>query len=103
MASGRLASSQLTAGIGAAVYTCPAGKTATVNFSCVNGSESDGLLSVAITSSGTPVNGEFIEKDALILNGAGLERTGLVVGSGQSIYVLVSFSNSEINIWGFEE
>ena len=103
MASGRLATAQLTPGVGTVVYTCPAGRVATVNFSILNQSLSDGVVDVAVIAGASPVSGEYIEKNSLLLNCEGFERTAIVLTAGQKLHMTVSFDSSEVNVWGFEE
>lgn len=103
MASGRLATAQLVAGVGTVVYTVPTTNTATINFSILNQSPSDGIFDVAIISGASPSAGEYIEKNSLLLNGEGVEHTALVLSAGQKLYMMANFDSSEVNVWGFEE
>ena len=103
MSNGRLGSAVLAENVGLPVYTCPANKTATVNFSAVNGSDSDGLLNVCIMSGGAPVAGEGIERDSLLEARQGIERTAIVLAAGQSLHFESTMTPVEVNVWGFEE
>ena len=101
--SGRLAAVDLAITTNTLVYTCPVGKVATVNMSICNRNASSVTIRAALTDGVLVdlVSDDYFEYDSNICNV--LERSGIVVGAGQSIIVYSNAANVSIVLWGWEE
>lgn len=91
MANGRLGANDLASATNTTVYTCPADNFAVVTVSLCNRTSTTRTIRVALSTSGTPTDAEWIEFDVDLLGNGTLERTGLVLSAGQRI---VCYSNS---------
>lgn len=58
---------------------------------------------LAIASTGTPANAEYLEYDAVIAASGVLERTGIVAEAGKNLVVYSSTADTSIVVYGFEE
>jgi len=89
MATGRLGTANITTTSDTTVYGPVAAATfSVVSVNVVNRSSSaSALIRIAVASAATPVPAEYIEYDsALVANGV-LERTGIVLKTGELIVV----------------
>lgn len=88
MATGRLGIANITTTADTTVYTVPATTFSVVSVNVVNRSSSaSAQIKIAIASSATPGLDEYIEfNSALVANGV-LERTGIVMKTGELIVV----------------
>jgi hypothetical protein len=88
MATGRLGTANITTTSDTTVYTVPATTFSVVSVNVVNRSSSaSAQIKIAVASSATPGLAEYIEYDsALVANGV-LERTGIVLKTGELIVV----------------
>jgi hypothetical protein len=115
MATGRVASTQLTAGniatIGTPVYTVPPNYYGVYNVSFTNTTASSITIRLAISSSATAGgigSSEYYEYQTTVAPYGVFERTGLVilggVISGATPYIYASSSGSavNVNIYGIE-
>lgn len=103
MAYGRLGGNDLAATTNTSVYTCPADTFAVVTVNVVNrNTASSCRIRIAIATSSTPTNAEYIEYDSELLEYGVLERTGVVVGAGQIISVYSSATNVTVTVFGIE-
>lgn len=103
MATGTLGQAALSGLTNTTVYTVPADKTATFSVTLLNIGGGALTARLAIASSGTPTNAEYIEYDVSISQNNVLERTGLVASAGKQI---VAYSNSNdlvVNVYGYED
>jgi hypothetical protein len=106
MASGILAKLSPSLGTDTVLYTVPAGKTTSCTVSLLNRSTSDGLkVRLALTLSGvsSPSASDYIEYENPIPPVGVLERSAIVLGSGQSIIVRTSASDLSAVVFGIEE
>lgn len=88
MATGRLGTANITTTSNTSLYTVPAGNFAVVSVNVVNRSSSAAAaIRIAIASTGTPGNDEYIEYDTSLVANGTLERTGLVMDAGKIIVV----------------
>jgi hypothetical protein len=102
MATGRLGVSDLVAGSNTTVYTVPAGYFAVVSVSICNRSNGAGSVRMASATADTPTNAEWLEFDTEIPGRGVLERTGIIIGSGQKIVVRSSIANVNAVVFGIE-
>lgn len=104
MPSGRLGIAAPTANTNTTIYTVPAGMVATLNVAVVNRGTDAASVRVAIASSGTPTNAEFIEYAVTVPgNGGVLERTAIVAGAGERVVVHCSTEHCSVRVHGYEE
>ena len=96
MASGILGTpTDLTAVTLATLYTCPATTFTVASVSVCNRSSSPTSIRIAIASTDTPTDAEWIEYDASLSANGVLERTGIILDSGRNI--VVQSSNADVN------
>ena len=105
MANGTLGQSILPTATYTTVYTVPSSATnATVNIAFCNTNTQDASVRLSISSSSTPVDGEFIEYNTYLPSFSGvLERSGVVISSGKSVVAYSSVSGINVNVYGFEQ
>jgi hypothetical protein len=104
MASGRLGTANLTAAIGAKLYTVGAGNIATVNLLFCNRGTTDATVSAGICTGNTPTEAEWIEHGMIVpAKGGAAIDTALVLSAGESIYVISNTSNVSVRAHGIEE
>ena len=103
MATGRLGANDIPATTDTTVYTCPASTFAVVTVSLCNRNASTARdIRIAVSTSGTPSNAEWLEYDASLLAKGVLERTGLVLAAGQRIVVYASATDVSAVVYGIE-
>jgi hypothetical protein len=102
MATGRLGTADLAAATNTTVYTCPADTFAVLTVSVCNRGSSAASVRLAIASSATPSNAEFIEFDTSLSAKGVLERTGIVLDAGKLLVVRSSAIDVSAVIYGIE-
>lgn len=102
MATGRLGTADLTAATNTSVYTVPASTFAVVTLSICNRTNQAIAVRVAVATSGTPTNAEWIEYDAEIYGKGVLERTGIVMNANTQLVVYSSSASTTAVAWGIE-
>lgn len=102
MATGRLGTADLSATTNTTLYTCPSSTFAVVNVTICNRNASSVTVRLAISSSATPGNAEYIEFGTTIPANAVLERTGLVLDAGKQIVVYSSTTSVNAVAYGIE-
>jgi hypothetical protein len=102
MATGRLGTADLAAATNTTVYTCPSSTFAVVTVSVCNRGASAANVRLAIASSATPGNAEFIEFDTSLSAKGVLERTGIVMDAGKLLVVRSSAVDVSAVVYGIE-
>lgn len=103
MATGRLGTpTDVSATTDTTIYTVPSNTFAVASVSLCNRSAGTLTCRVALASSDTPTNAEYIEYDVQILAKGVLERTGLVLAAGQKIVVYASGAGISAVCYGIE-
>lgn len=103
MASGRLGAASLAANTLTTIYTVPGAKQAALSVNVCNRGASSAAIRVALASSDTPTDAEWIEYDVQVAANGVLERTGIMLEAGKK---LVAYSNSasvSVVAYGIEE
>lgn len=102
MATGRLGASDLTAAALTTVYTCPADTFAVVAVNFLNRGNQAQTFRLAVATSASPTNSEYIEYDVEVLSKGVLERTGLVLAATQRLVAYASGGNASVVVYGIE-
>lgn len=103
MATGRLGAADLAATTNTTLYTVPASKVGSCSVNLCNRTATAVTVRLALASTGTPGNAEWIEYDAEIPAHGVLERTGIVLGAGQRVVAYASAAGVSALAWGYEE
>ena len=105
MPTGRLGTADFTA-IGAvtnhAVYTVPATTFSVVTVSVVNRSAGAVLIRIALATSASPTDAEWLEYDVSLSPKGVLERTGIVMDTGKILVVRSSAIGVGAVVYGIE-
>lgn len=104
MASGKLASGELTANTWLPLYTCAEPiKYTSCTVYLVNRSGTDCFVDLAISEDDTVLADEYLEFQQVLVGRGTMERTGLVLGNtGQRIMVRSTNSLTSANCYGIE-
>lgn len=102
MATGRLGTADLSATTNTTVYTCPTNTFAVVAVNICNRTASPVTVRMAVSDGAVPLNGEYIEFDATVAPNNVLERTGVVLASGQNVVVRSSAASVSCVVMGIE-
>jgi hypothetical protein len=102
MPTGRLGAADLAAATNTTVYTCPASTFAVVTLSICNRGSTAATIRVAVATSATPGNAEFIEFDTSLSAKGVLERTGIVMDAGKLLVVRSSAVDVSAVVYGIE-
>ena len=99
MATGRLGIANITTTSNTTVYTVPATTFSVVSVNVVNRSSSAAaLVKIAVASSASPGLDEWIEfESSLVANGV-LERTGIVLKTGELIVVQTTTATPALSV-----
>lgn len=84
-------------------YTVPSNNTATITINICNQGASNAKIQIALTDSTSVAPEEIIEYNVELYPGESFQRAGIVLGSGQYVYVRSDQGSVSINVWGFEE
>ena len=102
MATGRLAAEDLAANTLTTLYTVPADTYAVATITICNRGTADATIDLALAENDTPLNGEFIEFETLLLAKNVLERTGIVLAADQRIVIRSNQANISAVVVGIE-
>jgi hypothetical protein len=102
MATGRLGTADLAAVTNTTLYTCPTTTFTVLTLNVCNRGTTPANIRVAIASSATPSDSEWIEYDVEIVAKGVLERTGLVLDAGKLLVVRSSAISVSAVCYGIE-
>lgn len=102
MANGILGQSAPSATTNTTVYTVPASTTATFTVSILNTGSSDITARLAVATTSSPTQSQYLEYDATIPAKGVLERTGIVAQATRQVVVYVSAATAAVSVFGFE-
>lgn len=99
MPTGRLNTANITGTSATSVYTVPAATFAVVSVNIVNRSSSAAaLIRLAVATSATPAADEWIEFDSSLVANGVLERTGIVVKTGELIVIQTTTATPSLSV-----
>lgn len=102
MANGRLGASALSAAANTTVYTCPASTFAVVTVNFTNRNTQARNIRLALSTTGSPGNAEWLEYDTELLGNGVLERTGIVLSASQQIVAFANSTDCNVVVYGIE-
>lgn len=104
MASGILGQVGIsTASTNHTVYTVPSSTLAVANVNIVNRSASSATVRLAVSSTDTPDDSEYLEYDASLDAQGVLERSGIVINASKNIVAYASTTAVSVAVYGIEE
>jgi len=104
MASGILGQAALSASTNTTVYTVPASTHAVVNISVVNrSSAAAAAVRLALSTTGSPGNAEWIEYDVSVPKNGVLERTAISLNASKNIVAYTAGSDVSVSVYGIEQ
>jgi hypothetical protein len=102
MATGRLGTADLAAGTLTSVYTVPLTTFTVATVSVVNRGSTAALIRIALASSATPTDAEWLEYDVSLSAKGVLERTGIVMDASKILVVRSSAASVNAVVYGIE-
>ena len=102
MATGRIGTADLSAGVDTTIYTCPASTYTVASVSMTNRGNSAIVVRLAICDTATPGLDEYLEYDVELLPRNVLERTGIILDAGKLIVARSSGANVSVVAFGIE-
>ncbi|GEM_PF-4925169 len=103
MASGKIWSGTLAAGIAQDTGAVPAGKVRTATISAVNYGTAAATLKVYVGASATPDDAACIEPEIALPVGGVYKLTGEIIGEGERIVLLTDGNAIAARVAAFEE
>ena len=104
MASGILGQAALSASTNTTVYTVPASTQAVVNITVVNRSAAAAAaVRLALSTTGSPGNAEWIEYDVSVPKNGVLERTAISLNASKNIVAYTAGSDVSVSVYGIEQ
>lgn len=89
------------------VYTVPASMVAVITLNVCNRDSASVAVTIGIEragSTGTLSNGEYVEYETSVIGHSVMERSGILLSTGDSVVVKANIANTiDVNIWGIEE
>ena len=104
MASGRLAGIDLTAAnTDLQLYACPNSRVACATVSFCNRNATTVKVRLAVTTTTSPATTDYVVFDLPVAGNDFFERAGIVLASGQYLYVRTDTSGVSVVAWGYED
>ena len=99
MPTGRLGTANITTTSDTTVYTVPATTFSVISVNVVNRSSSaTANVKIAVATSATPTIAEYIEYDSVLVANGVLERTGIVMKTGELLVVSTPTATPTLSI-----
>jgi hypothetical protein len=98
MATGRLGTANITSTANTTIYTVPADTFSVVTVSLCNRGTASEAVRLAVASSATPTDAEYLEFDSELLAKGVLERTGIVMDAGKLLVVSTSTGSATLSV-----
>jgi len=102
MATGRLGVADLSAATNTTLYTVPASTFSVVTVSILNRGATAATIRLAVASSATPADSEYLEYDTSLSAKGVLERTGIVIDAGKLLVIRSSATSVNAVVYGIE-
>jgi hypothetical protein len=102
MATGRLGIADLAAATLTTLYTVPATTFTVATVSVVNRGTNPALIRIAIASSASPTDAEWLEYDVSLAPKGVIERTGIVMDAAKLLVVRSSATSVNAVVYGIE-
>ena len=102
MATGILGTADLAAATDTTLYTVPADTFSVETVNICNRSSSAATVRIAVSSSGTPADADYIEYDSQVTANGVLERTGIVLDASKVVVVRSNAINVSAVCLGIE-
>jgi len=102
MATGRLGVADLSAATNTTLYTVPATTFTVLTVNLVNRAATAATVRIAVSTSATPADSEYIEYDVSLSAKGVLERTGIVMDAGKLLVVRSSAVSVSAVAYGIE-
>jgi hypothetical protein len=103
MATGRLGAIDLTSTSATEAYACPATTFSVVSVNICNRTASAVTVSLALATTTSPANGEYLEYQTSVSANGVLERTGIVMDAAKKIVVTAGTANAlSVVVYGIE-
>lgn len=102
MATGRLGVQAIPATTNTTVYTVPLGFYSIANVSITNRNSTAITIRLAMSTTASPADQEWLEWETVIIPNGVFERTGLVLNGGLNIVVYSSAANVGCSVYGIE-
>ena len=103
MATGILGTpTDLSATTNTTIYTVPSDTFAIVTINITNRATATRDVRVALASSASPTNGEYIEFDTELVANGTLERSGVVIQAGKQVVVYANSTDVSAMVYGIE-
>ena len=101
--NGILANAALAATTYTSIYGPPADTFSVVTISIVNKNATSIQVRIALAvNPNIPAAGNYIEYNATVLPGGVLERGGVVIQNGRTIYAYSTQANTDVVVYGIE-
>jgi len=102
MPTGKLAAVDMSPATYTEIYTCPTNTFAVVTVSICNRGSSASDIRLTLSDSFPPTNTDYLEFDTSLSSKGVLERTGIVLRSGQIVSARSSAGSVSVVVYGIE-
>lgn len=99
MASGRIATVDMPAGVNTVIYTMPSGTIQVLTIGVCNRNTSDVKIRLAFTNGGELTDADYLEYDTLVRANGVFERTGIALAGEQVLIGYSDTANVSFAIW----